>query len=116
MSAPYFDPVVPSAVGYPQPPPGYTQPPPGYAQQQHQQQQPPLAGQYPPPAGQYVQDYSHPAMSVDAGGAREFLQPQEWPEGMINFLIKNVQQIPFRFFICDDSGSMVRVHGVCCTQ
>ena len=42
----------------------------------------------------------------EEGYTREFLSDRSWPTGLQKFLLKNVTKIPFRFFICDDSGSM----------
>lgn len=42
----------------------------------------------------------------EEGYTREFLSNKLWPAGLQKFLLKNVAKIPFRFFICDDSGSM----------
>jgi hypothetical protein len=43
---------------------------------------------------------------INEGLAREFLYAHGWPEGLQNFLIRNLSKMPYRFFICDDSGSM----------
>jgi hypothetical protein len=44
-------------------------------------------------------------------GAREFLSANYWPRGMQDTFIQNVARIPIRFFICDDSGSMIASDG-----
>lgn len=46
------------------------------------------------------------AVSINEGGARELLCLHQWPVGLQDTLISNLKRIPFRFFICDDSGSM----------
>jgi hypothetical protein len=40
------------------------------------------------------------------GNLREFLTEKKWPENMQNVFIQNLNSVPVRFFICDDSGSM----------
>ena len=48
-----------------------------------------------------------PVHSVqNEGNLREFLTEKQWPENMQNIFIKNLDSVPLRFFICDDSGSM----------
>lgn len=37
---------------------------------------------------------------------KAFLSQREWPIGLQNLLLKNIVRVPYRFFICDDSGSM----------
>lgn len=45
--------------------------------------------------------------TVNQAAAREFLTRMRWPPGLQDFLIHNVSsKLPYRFFICDDSGSM----------
>jgi hypothetical protein len=43
--------------------------------------------------------------------AREYLNTKNWPKGLINFVLKSVKKVPYRFFICDDSGSMATNDG-----
>jgi hypothetical protein len=43
---------------------------------------------------------------INATAAREYLTSQKWPTGLQDTFINNLQKIPIRFFICDDSGSM----------
>ena len=40
-------------------------------------------------------------------GAREFLSRHLWPSGLRDALIKSCKKLPLRFFIVDDSGSMI---------
>jgi hypothetical protein len=47
----------------------------------------------------------------DEGGIREFLTSQKWPSGLQDTFITNLQKIPIRFFICDNSGSMNTTDG-----
>lgn len=44
--------------------------------------------------------------AINEAGAREYLTACRWPVGLQDTLIKNLQKIPIRYFICDDSGSM----------
>jgi hypothetical protein len=39
---------------------------------------------------------------------REYLSayPNNWPRGLQDSLLNNLYKIPYRFFICDDSGSV----------
>jgi hypothetical protein len=45
------------------------------------------------------------------GGAREFLSQNAWPVGLQDNFVKNLPTIAFRYFICDDSGSMTILDG-----
>lgn len=47
-----------------------------------------------------------PNAPQNEAGAREFLQANKWPKGLQDAFFQNLQKIPIRFFICDDSGSM----------
>lgn len=38
--------------------------------------------------------------------AREFLEKNSWPSGLIEAFCANITKIPIRFFLVDDSGSM----------
>lgn len=50
-----------------------------------------------------------PNNNLDA--ARKFLDDNHWPKGLQETFFKNLQKIPIRFFICDDSGSMALEDG-----
>jgi len=52
-----------------------------------------------------------PFREPNVAGARDFLGRHGWPEGMQNALIKSLNKLPLRFFICDDSGSMLTNDG-----
>eukprot|EP01038_Epipyxis_sp_PR26KG_P015297 gene15297-20605_t len=52
-----------------------------------------------------------PQWQVNEAGARSFLSQFRWPTGLQDAFIKNLQRVPFRFFICDDSGSMMANDG-----
>lgn len=43
---------------------------------------------------------------LDHQGAVSYLTNHGWPMGLQQALLKNLERIPMRFFICDDSGSM----------
>ncbi len=48
---------------------------------------------------------------VNEAGAKSFLTKNKWPIGLQNALIKSCKKVPIRFFIVDDSGSMLTVDG-----
>lgn len=48
---------------------------------------------------------------VDAPNAKKFLGYHNWCKGMQNALVQNCKKIPIRFFIIDDSGSMITNDG-----
>ncbi len=54
---------------------------------------------------------SQPSSTVNEGGAREFLSGYKWPVGLQDTFVHNLSMIAFRFFICDDSGSMSATDG-----
>lgn len=39
-------------------------------------------------------------------GARAFMTTHKWPPGLQDLFIRNLQIVPIRFIVCDDSGSM----------
>ena len=45
---------------------------------------------------------------INEVAAREFLSiyPNSWPKGLQDTFINSIKKFPFRFFICDDSGSV----------
>lgn len=43
---------------------------------------------------------------IGDGPIKEFLDQDDWPPGLQDALVKNIVQFPFRFFVCDNSGSM----------
>lgn len=45
------------------------------------------------------------------GGAVEFMSEQKWPKGIQETFVNNLNTIAFRYFICDDSGSMSMCDG-----
>ncbi len=44
---------------------------------------------------------------------KEYLTSCKWPTGLQEAFIRNLNKIPVRFFICDDSGSMSLDDGHC---
>lgn len=54
---------------------------------------------------------SYPFPEINTSRTREFLKRCEWPSGLQEALIKSVQKIPIRFFVVDDSGSMLMNDG-----
>ena len=42
---------------------------------------------------------------------REFLNSKYWPVGLQTFLLNNLNKVAYRYFICDDSGSMATNDG-----
>jgi hypothetical protein len=49
--------------------------------------------------------------STNEVGAREFLQANRWPVGLQDTFIRSLSSIAIRYFICDDSGSMMSNDG-----
>ena len=47
----------------------------------------------------------------DEVGARNFLSSRSWPRGLQDLFIKGCQNLPIRFIIVDDSGSMTANDG-----
>lgn len=52
-----------------------------------------------------------PHEAIHEGQARAYLQSLKWPAGLIDTFINNAYRIPYRVFICDDSGSMDATDG-----
>eukprot|EP01035_Chromulina_nebulosa_P021816 gene21816-28234_t len=49
--------------------------------------------------------------TVNESALREFLTANLWPPGLQDALIKGISRYPARYFICDDSGSMIASDG-----
>jgi hypothetical protein len=49
--------------------------------------------------------------ALDHAAATEYLTQREWPMGLTQSFLKNLSKIPIRYFICDNSGSMVASDG-----
>lgn len=50
-------------------------------------------------------------LNVNERKAREFLSRHRWPEGLVQTVLKSCRKLPLRFFIVDDSGSMLTNDG-----
>ena len=49
---------------------------------------------------------STPTISYNERKIKDFLTVRSWPSGLQESFIKNLSKSAFRYFICDDSGSM----------
>ena len=58
-------------------------------------------GAPPPPASRATSDE----------GLKKYLTNNGWPTGLRNMLVSGLVSTPARFFICDDSGSMMSSDG-----
>ena len=54
--------------------------------------------------GASVEDDGGPINKI---GTRQFLAQHDWPSGLIEALIHSIEFIPMRYFILDNSGSMI---------
>jgi hypothetical protein len=52
-----------------------------------------------------------PISPIEEANTRAYLTSKLWPVGLQTFLMKNLARLPYRFFICDDSGSMATNDG-----
>jgi len=48
---------------------------------------------------------------VNESAVKEYLSANRWPNGLQEALIKGINRFPARYFICDDSGSMIASDG-----
>lgn len=55
--------------------------------------------------------HDHVEQQVNEAGARAFLTQHKWPVGLQDTFLENLKNMPIRYFICDDSGSMVAADG-----
>lgn len=55
-------------------------------------------------------------VKINEEGARTYLQSYGWPSGLIQGFCKSCKKIPIRFFVCDDSGSMLTNDGHKCMK
>ncbi len=58
-----------------------------------------------------AESVSAPSRTYNEDGAKQYLSGLKWPIGLQNTFVSNLAKIPMRFFICDDSGSMVSNDG-----
>ena len=49
--------------------------------------------------------------NINTQATRNFLIQNEWSSGLQEIFIKDISNIPMRYFICDDSGSMAQPDG-----
>ena len=66
---------------------------------------------YQPPPPQPQPAFNFLAAQPNEPRAREFLSRFGWPYGLQSLLINTIRKIPIRFFICDNSGSMMSDDG-----
>lgn len=52
--------------------------------------------------------YRLPFLSAEI---KVYLNKLRWPVGLQNLLIDGVKNVPSKFFVCDDSGSMMNIDG-----
>lgn len=93
-----------------------SQPPMAYAQAVNFPGQAPAYGQPMPGQGGYAQVEAQPINlrpheTIHEGQARAYLQTLKWPQGLQDTFVNNAYKIPYRVFICDDSGSMDATDG-----
>ena len=55
-------------------------------------------------------------VQFDTDAAKNYLTNHGWPLGLINAFIRSCKKIPIRYFICDDSGSMLTNDGHRCVK
>jgi hypothetical protein len=65
------------------------------------------------PTSMYLEnmDFRNFEKQINEVGAKAFLDSQGWPKGLQNSFLKSTRKIPIRFFICDNSGSMIANDG-----
>ena len=56
--------------------------------------------------GTQPNNHTVPSLVPNESGIRDYLFQNNWPIGLQDTFVKNLDKIAFRFFICDDSGSM----------
>jgi hypothetical protein len=82
----------------------------GHVNNNEQQQHfPPPAP--PPSAGVGVASPPPPVPQYDAQGTADFLRAHKWNAGLTDTFLRNLQRMPIRYIIADDSGSMVASDG-----
>ena len=50
-------------------------------------------------------------LPINEEAARAYLKEHKWPSGIQNVCLSQLQKIPYRFMIVDDSGSMAANDG-----
>jgi len=61
---------------------------------------------YQPEEGHALILPSAPPEGPNIPAIRNYLKSFYWPDGLVDCLVKNVEKMGMRYFICDDSGSM----------
>jgi len=56
------------------------------------------------------------SVKLNEDNTNKFLKSHEWPDGLIKAFIRSCKKIPIRYFICDDSGSMLTNDGHKCIK
>lgn len=51
------------------------------------------------------------SIPIDEQRAQDFLVKHDWPTGLRTTMVKNLEKIAYRFFVIDDSGSMIACDG-----
>ena len=66
-----------------------------------------------PPSAPFApsQPYAPSSAIANEAGAKEYLSELNWPKPLQEAFLRSVEQIPIRYFICDDSGSMGAMDG-----
>ena len=59
----------------------------------------------------YLFFMSAPPTSFDANAIRGILSQKQWPNGLQEALIQSCEKFPVRFFVIDNSGSMIMNDG-----
>ena len=44
---------------------------------------------------------------MDETAVKTFLTSKNWPAGLQDVIVKGLEKIPIRYFICDDSGTIL---------
>jgi len=73
----------------------------------------PIGGSFPPapPAASAPLAPSAPINPINTAGAKEYLHALHFPPGLIEQAIASIDKYPLRFFVLDDSGSMMTNDG-----
>ena len=57
-------------------------------------------------ADRYLKD-DYFGKNINKEAVKEYLKSFDWPEGLQNVCLQSMENFPIRYFILDDSGSMV---------
>jgi hypothetical protein len=64
-----------------------------------------VMGSYPPDTN-FAAASAPTLYGVNEGAVRDFLAKHHWPYGLTDAVVDGLKTVPYRCFICDDSGSM----------